>query len=106
MPKPSTPALFPTIVSPFTPLSRSAAIKFSGIPQSPKPPAAIVMSSCSNPRQGRGRIRENFAHRATLRAARAGSKCGGRAQTLGALKTEPRNQEIKSALPRDSHAFA
>src|SRR4030095_8426085 len=49
MPKPSTPALLPTIVSPFTPLSCSAAMRFSGMPQSPKPPAAMVMLSWSKP---------------------------------------------------------
>ena len=43
MPKSSTPALLPTIVSPLTPLSCTAAIKFSGMPHSPNPPAAIVM---------------------------------------------------------------
>ncbi len=49
MPKPSTPALLPTIVSPFTPLSCKAAIRFSGMPQRPKPPAAMVILSCSRP---------------------------------------------------------
>src|SRR6266481_4772942 len=49
MPKPSTPALLPTIVRPFAPLSRNATIRFSGMPQRPKPPAAIVMPSWSRP---------------------------------------------------------
>jgi hypothetical protein len=49
IPKSSTPALLPTIVSPLMPLSTIAWIRFSGIPHSPKPPAAIVMSSCSRP---------------------------------------------------------
>ena len=49
MPKPSTPALLPTMVRSFTPLSRSAAMRFSGMPHSPNPPAAIVMLSLSRP---------------------------------------------------------
>src|SRR5512142_2382738 len=49
MPKSSTPALLPTMVRPLMPLSTSAWIRFSGIPHSPKPPAAIVMSSRSKP---------------------------------------------------------
>ena len=49
IPKPSTPALFPTMVRPFTPLSRSAAMRFSGMPHRPNPPAAIVMLSCNRP---------------------------------------------------------
>ena len=49
MPKPSTPALLPTMVSSFTPLSCNAAIRFSGMPQSPNPPAAIVILSWSRP---------------------------------------------------------
>ena len=49
MPKSSTPALLPTMVRPLTPLLTSAWMKFSGIPHSPKPPAAIVMLSRSTP---------------------------------------------------------
>jgi hypothetical protein len=49
MPKPSTPALLPTMVRPFTPLSSRAVIRFSGMPHRPKPPAAIVMLSCKRP---------------------------------------------------------
>src|SRR5436305_5754028 len=49
MPKSSTPALFPTIVRPLTPLSTSAWIRFSGIPHRPKPPAAMVIPSFSKP---------------------------------------------------------
>src|SRR5260221_5565570 len=45
IPKSSTPALLPTIVRPLTPLATTAPIRFSGMPHSPKPPAAIVMSS-------------------------------------------------------------
>src|SRR5258707_15289296 len=60
MPKSSTPALLPAIISPFTPLSTSAAIRFSGMPHSPKPPAAMVMSSFSSP------ARADFASAKTL----------------------------------------
>src|SRR5258707_15684549 len=49
MPKSSTPALLPAMVSSFTPLSTNAAIRFSGMPQRPKPPAAMVMPSFSSP---------------------------------------------------------
>ena len=49
MPKPSTPALLPTMVRPLTPLSCNAAMRFSGMPQSPKPPAAMVILSWSRP---------------------------------------------------------
>jgi hypothetical protein len=48
MPKPSTPALLPTMVRPFTAVA-SAAIRFSGMPHRPKPPAAMVMLSCKRP---------------------------------------------------------
>src|SRR5512143_478612 len=49
MPKSSPPALLPTMVRPLMPLSTSAWIRFSGIPHSPKPPAAMVMSSRNKP---------------------------------------------------------
>src|SRR2546423_410443 len=49
MAKLPTPALLPTMVRPFTPLSCSAAMRFSGIPHNPKPPAAIVMFSWRSP---------------------------------------------------------
>src|ERR1700757_5101791 len=49
MPKSSTPALFPTMVRPLTPLSTTAWIRFSGMPHRPNPPAAIVMPSFSKP---------------------------------------------------------
>src|SRR6266481_5669982 len=45
MPKSSTPALLLTMVRSFTPLRRTAAIRFSGMPQSPKPPIRIVAPS-------------------------------------------------------------
>src|SRR5438309_8808640 len=45
MPKSSTPALLEMQVSPLIPFSTSAAIVFSGIPQSPKPPRASVAPS-------------------------------------------------------------
>src|SRR5947209_16353182 len=49
MPKSSTPALFPTMVRSLTPLSTNARIRFSGMPHSPKPPAAMVIPSFSRP---------------------------------------------------------
>src|SRR5258706_15034608 len=69
MPKSSTPALLPAMVRPFTPLSTSAAIRFSGMPQSPKPPAAMVMSSFSSP------ARADFASGYTLLISLA-PRCG------------------------------
>ena len=45
MPKSSTPALLLTIVSSFVPLRRTAAMRFSGMPQRPKPPMRIVAPS-------------------------------------------------------------
>src|SRR5436853_1686736 len=47
IPKSSTPALLLTIVRSFAPLRRTAAMRFSGIPQSPKPPMSIVAPSRS-----------------------------------------------------------
>jgi len=49
MPKPSTPALLPTMVSRRVPDASSAPIRFSGMPHRPKPPAASVMPSNSSP---------------------------------------------------------
>src|ERR1044071_10482061 len=48
-PKPSTPALFEITVRPFTPDSRSARMRFSGMPHRPKPPAITVMPSRVRP---------------------------------------------------------
>src|SRR5712692_3379385 len=45
IPKSSTPALLLTIVRFFVPLRRTAAIKFSGMPQRPKPPIRMVAPS-------------------------------------------------------------
>src|SRR5579859_610191 len=45
MPKPSTPALLETIVRSFVPLRWTAAMRFSGMPQRPKPPMRMVMPS-------------------------------------------------------------
>src|SRR5258708_18006568 len=42
MPKPSTPILLLIVCSPVTRRRTSAAIRFSGIPQSPKPPSITV----------------------------------------------------------------
>src|SRR5260370_32439593 len=42
---PSTPALFETTVRPFTPESRKARVSASGMPESPKPPAWMIMPS-------------------------------------------------------------
>src|SRR5712691_5526788 len=42
MPKSSTPALFETTVRFLQPLRRKAAIRFSGMPQTPNPPIRIV----------------------------------------------------------------
>src|SRR5436190_11205216 len=44
-PQSSTPALFETQVRPFTPRSTSALMRFSGMPQSPKPPTTSVAPS-------------------------------------------------------------
>src|SRR6202012_3993345 len=49
MPKSSTPALFPTMVRSLTPLSTRAWIRFSGMPHTPKPPAAMVIPSFNKP---------------------------------------------------------
>src|SRR6266446_1061441 len=45
MPKSSTPALLLTMVRSFVPLWRTAAMRFSGMPQRPKPPIRIVAPS-------------------------------------------------------------
>src|SRR5262249_42309508 len=45
MPNPSTPALLLAMVSFFTPLRRTAAIRCSGIPHNPNPPIKIVAPS-------------------------------------------------------------
>src|SRR5215472_2448399 len=45
MPKPSTPMLLLMVCSPFTRFRTNAAIRFSGIPQSPKPPIITVAPS-------------------------------------------------------------
>ena len=45
MPKSSTPALLLMTVRPRVPRARRAAIRFSGIPQSPKPPIIMVAPS-------------------------------------------------------------
>src|SRR5262249_15954315 len=45
MPKSSTPALLLTTVRSFVPLRRTAPMRFSGMPQSPKPPIRMVMPS-------------------------------------------------------------
>ena len=47
IPKSSTPALLLTIVRSLVPLRLTAAIKFSGIPQSPNPPIRMVAPSLS-----------------------------------------------------------
>jgi hypothetical protein len=47
-PNPSTPALLETAVSPPVPASFSAAIRFSGIPHSPKPPTSTVAPSLTS----------------------------------------------------------
>src|SRR5690348_9400338 len=51
MPSPtsSMPALLEMTVKFLTWESRNAISRFSGMPQSPKPPDMIVMPSCSNP---------------------------------------------------------
>src|SRR5947209_17863021 len=49
MPKSSTPALFPTVVRPWSSLSTSAWLRCSGIPHGPEPPAAMVIPSFSKP---------------------------------------------------------
>src|SRR6056297_56870 len=49
IPKSSTPALLDANVRFLTPESRIAAKSSSGMPQRPKPPAAISMSSCKSP---------------------------------------------------------
>ena len=46
---PSTPALLETKVRFFAPLSRTASIKVSGMPQRPKPPAISIMPSLTSP---------------------------------------------------------
>src|SRR3954447_2482743 len=43
------PALLEITVRPFTPESRTAPIRLSGMPHSPKPPAMMVMPSRSSP---------------------------------------------------------
>src|SRR5256885_16977051 len=43
MPKPSTPALLETMVRSFVPARWTAAMRFSGMPQRPKPPMRMVM---------------------------------------------------------------
>ena len=45
MPKSVTPALFETTVRPLAPWSRSASIRFSGIPHRPKPEIMTVEPS-------------------------------------------------------------
>src|SRR5713226_528027 len=45
MPKSSTPALLLTMVRSFVPLRRTAAMRFSGMPQRPKPPMRMVAPS-------------------------------------------------------------
>src|SRR5580700_3907299 len=45
MPKLSIPALLLTMVKSFTPLRRTAAMRFSGMPQRPKPPIRMVAPS-------------------------------------------------------------
>src|SRR5712692_8344005 len=45
MPKSSTPALFETTVRFLHPLRRKAAIRFSGMPQTPNPPIRIMTPS-------------------------------------------------------------
>src|SRR5947199_184644 len=47
IPKSSTPALLLTMVRSLVPLRRMAAMRFSGIPQRPKPPMRIVTPSVS-----------------------------------------------------------
>src|SRR5712692_2206044 len=47
MPKSSTPALLEMMVRSFDPLRRTAAIRFSGMPQRPKPPIRMVAPSRS-----------------------------------------------------------
>src|ERR1700731_4609641 len=42
MPKPSTPMLLLMVCRPLTPFRTSAAIRFSGMPHSPKPPIITV----------------------------------------------------------------
>ena len=48
-PKLSAPQLLEITVKPFTPASRMAGIRFSGLPDRPKPPDMIVMPSNSTP---------------------------------------------------------
>src|SRR5580704_2627425 len=45
MPKPSTPTLLLIVVRFFTPLRTRARIRFSGMPQSPKPPTIMMAPS-------------------------------------------------------------
>src|SRR5690349_15695537 len=47
IPKSSTPALLLTMVRSFVPLRRTAAMRFSGMPHSPKPPMRMVAPSRS-----------------------------------------------------------
>src|SRR5687767_14471946 len=48
-PKPSTPALLEMTVRPFAPESRSARMRFSGMPHRPNPPDITVMPSRVSP---------------------------------------------------------
>ena len=70
MPKSSTPALLPTMVRPFTPLSTSAWMRFSGMPHRPKPPAAMVMLSLQQPLQGGRGVWIYFFHCMASRSIR------------------------------------
>ena len=45
MPSPSTPTLLLMVYRFFVPLRANARIRFSGIPQSPKPPTIMVAPS-------------------------------------------------------------
>ena len=61
MPKSATPALFETTVRFFVPARRTAAIRFSGMPHSPKPPIRIVAPS-RKPCDGRVGVGYSFVH--------------------------------------------
>jgi hypothetical protein len=95
-PKSSTPALFEATVRSLTPASRIAAIRSSGMPQRPKPPAAMVMpsnrspSSASAPSRRSSSCAPPSSPRPRSRAAMQRSQARGR--RAGRLSMAPRRQ--------------
>jgi len=79
-PKDGSPALLLTTVSRPTPLSFSATISFSGIPQTPNPPAAIDIPSKTAPRSASSADANTLLIASLLRSAeqpdRGGAGCG------------------------------